>query len=238
MSAHTGHPSNLNSGRPNAPMHMAGQGGGRPRTMILGMAACALGFYGFYRLQFTKQDRSHASANPAEMPTWQFRHAQQAPEFNERVSSPGGTGTNLRPRGSSAQEPAGAQFLHASPVRSGGAGGGAASSDMVSSGSRHTEGRGKESGGANEKGGESHAAAGASAEDPRGKNNSVQANKAAGEHDMNVVASIMSALHGHPSEGTQNENGHVGQPAPVRRMNDRGGIYTKNSDYKDSYRRD
>ncbi|KAH9899267.1 hypothetical protein C8Q73DRAFT_815653 [Cubamyces lactineus] len=197
MSAHSGHTSNLRSGRPNAPMHAAGQGGGRPMTMILGMAACAVGFYGFYRLQFTKQDRSHASTDPAEMPTWQFRHAQQAPEFNERVSSPGGTGTNLRPRGSSAQEPSGAQFLHASPVPDG----------------EH-------------------------AEDPRGKNNSVKANKAAGEHDMNVVASIMSALHGHPSEGTQNENGHVGQPAPVRRMNDRGGIYTKNSDYKDSYRRD
>ncbi|KAI0654381.1 hypothetical protein C8Q70DRAFT_925866 [Cubamyces menziesii] len=194
MSAQPGHTSNLRSGRPNAPIHVATQGGGRPRTMILGMAACALGFYGFYRLQFTTQNRSHTSADPAEMPTWQFRHAQQTPEFNERVSSPGGTGTNLRPRGSSAQEPT--QFLHASP-----------------------------------RGGESHAAANASA-DPRDKN------KAAGEHDMNVVASIMSALHGRPSEGTQNENGHVGQPAPVKRMNDRGGIYTKNSDYKDSYRRD
>ncbi|KAJ8462633.1 hypothetical protein ONZ51_g10782 [Trametes cubensis] len=156
MSAQPGHTSNLRSGRPNAPIHVATQGGGRPRTMILGMAACALGFYGFYRLQFTTQNRSHTSADPAEMPTWQFRHAQQTPEFNERVSSPGGTGTNLRPRGSSAQEPT--QFLHASP--------------------------------------------------------------------------------GRPSEGTQNENGHVGQPAPVKRMNDRGGIYTKNSDYKDSYRRD
>ncbi|KAJ8481923.1 hypothetical protein ONZ51_g5704 [Trametes cubensis] len=236
MSAQPGHTSNLRSGRPNAPIHVATQGGGRPRTMILGMAACALGFYGFYRLQFTTQNRSHTSADPAEMPTWQFRHAQQTPEFNERVSAPGGTGTNLRPRGSSAQEPT--QFLHASPVRGGGTGGGAASSDMVSSGSRNTESRGNESGGATERGGESRAAANASAEDPRGKNNSVQANKAAGEHDMNVVASIMSALHGHPSEGTQNENGHVGQPAPVKRMNDRGGIYTKNSDYKDSYRRD
>ena len=46
--------------------------------MILGMAACALGFYGFYRLQFTTQNRSHTSADPAEMPTCTF----QWPRYN------------------------------------------------------------------------------------------------------------------------------------------------------------
>ncbi|KAL7277281.1 hypothetical protein ACG7TL_009137 [Trametes sanguinea] len=230
--AQQGHTSNLRSGNPNAAMHKAGQGGGSPRTMLFGMAAVAVGLYGFWRLQFVKQNRSHTSSDPGEMPTWQFRHAQQAPEFNERMSTPGGTGTNLRPRGTSAQEPAGAQYVHASPVRTDAGGGGAASSDIVGVGSREGGRRGLESAGANERGGESHA--------PAGDDGTVKAKGGDGEvrRDRGVVGSIMTALHGHPSQGTQNENGHVGQPAPVRRLNDRGGIYTKNSDYKDGYRRD
>ncbi|KAI8976600.1 hypothetical protein BD414DRAFT_422823 [Trametes punicea] len=197
MSTHDGHTSNLRSGNPNAPLHMARQGGGRGSVMIVGMAAVAAGLYGFWRLQFTTQDRSHASADPAEMPTWQFRHAQQAPEFNERMSSPGGTGTNLHPRGHSAQELPGAK-------------------------------RGLEAGGANERGGESHPS----------KEGTVKAKSKGGENDVDIVGSVMTALHGHPSQGTQNENGYVGEPAEPRRMNDRGGIYTKNTDYKDGYRRD
>ncbi|OSC97807.1 hypothetical protein PYCCODRAFT_1398222 [Trametes coccinea BRFM310] len=195
VNAQQGHTSNLRSGNPNAAMHKAGQGGGSPRTMLFGMAAVAVGLYGFWRLQFVKQNRSHTSSDPGEMPTWQFRHAQQAPEFNERMSTPGGTGTNLL-------------------------------------GSREGGRRGLESAGANERGGESNA--------PAGDDGTVKAKGGDGEvrRDRGVVGSIMTALHGHPSQGTQNENGHVGQPAPVRRLNDRGGIYTKNSDYKDGYRRD
>ncbi|CDO70390.1 hypothetical protein BN946_scf184999.g30 [Trametes cinnabarina] len=226
-----GHASNLRSGNPNAAMHRAGQGGGSARVMILGMAAVTLGFYGFWRLQFTKQDRSHTSSNPGEMPTWQFRHAQQAPEFNERMSSPGGTGTNLRPRGYSANEPAGAQYVHASPVRTEAGGGGAASSDIVGVGSRDGSRRGLESGGASERGGESHAPA--KEEDSKDGTVSAQNGGPEKSRDRGVVASIMTALN-----GTQNEDGHVGQPAPVKRLNDRGGIYTKNSDYKDGFRRD
>ena len=66
-----------------------------------------------------------------------------------------------------------------------------------------------------------------------------------------------SPYQGDPKAANQDSNGHVGEPAPPRRMNDRGGIYTKvrhlshsttllpqmlnraqNSDYKDSFRRD
>ncbi|KAI0370485.1 hypothetical protein BV20DRAFT_1052255 [Pilatotrama ljubarskyi] len=256
MSSQFDHAAKGASGRPNAPMHIAGQGG-RPRTVILGVAAVALGFYGFWRLQFYKQDRRHTGPDPAEMPTWQFRHAQQAPEFNERMSSPGGAGTNLHPRGSSAQAPGGATYLHAKPVGGDGEGGGAASSGMVGVGSRDGSRRGLESGGANERGGEStnsngHTGGGAGntmkssgrdagPDDPRGKDNHAQRRGDSGEesHPMrNAVATVMTALHGDPHEANQNSNGHVGEPAAPRRLNDRGGIYTKNSDYKDSYRRD
>ncbi|KAI0356035.1 hypothetical protein OH77DRAFT_1589513 [Trametes cingulata] len=267
MSAHYDHAAKGASGRPNAPMHTVGRGG-NPRTMVFGMAAVALGFYGFWRLQFSTQDRRHTSPDAAEMPTWQFRHAQQTPEFNERVSSPGGTGTNLRPRGSSAQEPAGAQYAHARPVGGDGAGGGAASSGMVGVGSRDGSRRGLESAGANERGGESTNRSGKNgedgksgsessgdgggvrdstmvapvksegADDPRGKDNHAQRRGEESHPVRNAVATVMTALHGDPREANQNSNGHVGEPAAPRRLNDRGGIYTKNSDYKDSYRRD
>ncbi|KAI0631167.1 hypothetical protein C8Q77DRAFT_1159864 [Trametes polyzona] len=231
MSAHAA--PNPRSGRPNAPMHTVGQGG-NPRTMILGMAGVAVGLYAFWRLQFYKQNRSHTSHNPGEMPTWQFRHAQQVPEFNERVSSPGGTGTNLRPRGSSAQEPSGASYVHATPVQETGSGGGAASSGMVGVGSRDGSRRGLESGGANERGGESHGAA----VDPRGKDNHAPTSGEETHPVRNVVSMVMTSLHGNGREKNQNSDGHVGQPAATTRKNDRGGIYTKNSDYKDGYRRD
>ncbi|KAI0763057.1 hypothetical protein BD413DRAFT_699634 [Trametes elegans] len=232
MSANPGHTSNLRSGNPNASMHLTGQGG-RPRTMIVGMALVAVGFYGFWRLQFMKQNRSHTSSNPAEMPTWQYRHAQQVPEFNERVSSPGGTGTNLRPRERGAQLN-GASLATAKPVDAkSSSGGGAATSNMVHVGSRESGGRGLESGGASERGGESHAA-----EDPRGKDNHVQTRGDETPAGRGVVASLLTAVQGDPRNGTQDENGHVGEPAGPRRMNDRGGIYTKNSDYKDGFRRD
>lgn len=109
--------------------------------MFLGMAGVALGLYGFWRLQFAKQNRSHASKNPADMPTCtrplsplsylpirrsrgragQFRHAQQVPEFNERMSTPGGAGTVSRAHAESNRpesEAAGASFAQAKAVDS------------------------------------------------------------------------------------------------------------------------
>ncbi|KAI0703667.1 hypothetical protein C8T65DRAFT_654709 [Cerioporus squamosus] len=218
MSAQPGHTSNLASGNPNAHMHMHGQGG-RPRTMILGMATVAAGLGAFWLLQFKKQNRSHTSSDPAEMPTWQFRHAQQAPEFNARVSTPGGTGTKYK-------------TAMPADTRNTPGGGGAASSGMVQARAPSDEGRGTGNGGSGERGGSKSASM-----DPRGKDNHAP-KRDDGTHDKGVVASIMTSLHGDPRKGTQNDNGHVGEPAPTPRMNDRGGIYTKNSDFVDGYRRD
>ncbi|KAI0754435.1 hypothetical protein C8Q80DRAFT_1341428 [Daedaleopsis nitida] len=223
MSAHGTAP-NPRSGRSNAQMHAHGQGGS-PRTLILGTAAVAAGLGAFWLLQFKVQNRSHNSNNPAEMPTWQYRHASQAPEFNARMSSPGGTETAVRNR----NEPT--QYKTAMPVDSKHApgGGGAASSGMVQAHAHGDGGRGLESGAASERGGES---------DPRGKDNHVMRKGEDGSNDKAVLSSIMTALHGDPKKTTQDADGHVGQPAPTRRMNDRGGFYTKNSDYKDGFRRD
>ncbi|KAI0716672.1 hypothetical protein C8Q76DRAFT_725165 [Earliella scabrosa] len=225
MSAHSGHASNLRSGNPNAHMHVHGQGG-RPMTMILGMAAVAAGLGGFWLLQWKVQNRRHDSPDAAEMPTWQFRHAQQAPEFNSRMSTPGGTNTVVRNR----NEPT--QYKTAMPVDKSTGGGGAASSGMVQAQAHGDGGRGLESGGSSERGGETGAV------DPRGHDNHAPKKNEEGSHDRGIVASILTALHGDPKTANQDSNGHVGEPAPPRRMNDRGGIYTKNSDYKDSFRRD
>ncbi|KAI0760325.1 hypothetical protein C8Q74DRAFT_1295504 [Fomes fomentarius] len=226
MGAHPGHTSNLRSGNPNAPMHTQGQGGS-PRTMILGMATVAAGLGAFWLLQWKVQNRRHDSPNAAEMPTWQFRHAQQAPEFNSRMSTPGGTHTVVPSR----QDPT--QYKTAKPAdtKDTSGGGGAASSGMVQAHASGDGGRGLESSGSSERGGEAGTA------NPREKDNAALQREDA-SHDRGVVSSIMTALHGNPKEATQDSEGHVGQPAPNRRLNDRGGMYTKNSDYKDSYRRD
>ena len=107
------------------------------QTMILGMAAVAAGLGGFWLLQWKVQNRRHDSPDAAEMPTCtlsqfcstaradslagQFRHAQQAPEFNSRMSTPGGTNTVVRNR----NEPT--QYKTAMPVDNSTGGGGAAS---------------------------------------------------------------------------------------------------------------
>ena len=158
----------------------------------------------------------------------QYRHAQQAPEINERVSTPGGaTKTSLEP-----PQP----VVGDVPVAEG------------------------------------SAAAAATAEH-QGSSSSASA-----RHDGGILASIMTFIQvsyrrrkhatfdtshaGSPvvSRATQKKSsgdGYVGQPAPIRRLNDRGGVYTKvlscaasgdpasiltplfqNSEYKDSYRRE
>ncbi|KAI0828588.1 hypothetical protein BC628DRAFT_1316221 [Trametes gibbosa] len=179
-------------GRPIAPLPTAGQGG-NPRTMILGMAGVALGLYGFWRLQFVKQNRSHGSQNAAEMPTWQFRHAQQVPEFNERMSAPGAMGTVPS---SSAQKSANAALVSGAGAGSDGA---AAASEATTA----------------------------------------QQVPAEVAHPVrNVVSAVMTSLHGNDRDHSQDAAGHISQPATQRRLNDRGGMYTKNSDYKDGYRRD
>ncbi|KAL1949113.1 hypothetical protein VTO73DRAFT_10919 [Trametes versicolor] len=187
---------NLRAARPTAPMPMVPQGGSG-KTMFLGMAGVALGLYGFWRLQFAKQNRSHASKNPADMPTWQFRHAQQVPEFNERMSTPGGAGTVSRTHAESNRpesEAAGASFA------------------------------------------QSKAADSAPAPMDTGVKESAQGERA---HPVrNVVASVMTTLSGSGRERAADAKGPVSQPADQRRINDRGGMYTKNSDYKDGYRRD
>ncbi|RPD61334.1 hypothetical protein L227DRAFT_562857 [Lentinus tigrinus ALCF2SS1-6] len=226
MSAQPGHASNLASGNPNARLHTNGQGG-RPRTMILGMATVAAGLGMFWLVQFKKQNRSHTSPDPAEMPTWQFRHAQQAPEFNARVSTPGGTSTNVR----SSKEPT--QYKVATPAdtKDTSSGGGVASSGMVQA--RAPSDGGHELGGnrSGSRGGEG------SAVDPRGKDNHAP-KRGDGSHDQGIVASILTSIQGDPRKGTQDSNGHVGQPAPVQRQNDRGAVYTKNTDFVDGYKRD
>ncbi|KAI0642718.1 hypothetical protein C8Q79DRAFT_983836 [Trametes meyenii] len=184
MSAAPGHTTNLHSGKPNTPMNIGGQGG-RPRTMIVGMGMVALGLYGFWRLQFAKQNRSHLASSPAEMPTWQFRHAQQSAEFNERMSSPGAAGAVANVDALSQQQAA----LNTDKVQT---------NSLEEGGMRRAISQGS---------------------------NKVK----------NVAASVLTTLHGDPSQANES---HVSQPAAPKRLNDRGGIYTKNSDYKDGYRRD
>ncbi|TFK84899.1 hypothetical protein K466DRAFT_577126 [Polyporus arcularius HHB13444] len=217
MSTQPGHASNRASGNPNAMMNTHGQGG-RPRTMILGMATVAAGLGMFWLLQFKKQDRSNSSPDPADMPTWQFRHAQQVPQFNDRVSSSGGTATNVR----NSKEPTQYKTTTTADVKDTPSGGGAASSQKAQD--TGTDARG--SGGSS-----------ANSMDPRGKDNHAP-KRGDDTNDRGVVASILTSLHGDPKKGTQNENGHVGEPAPTPRMNDRGGVYTKSSDFVDGYRRD
>ncbi|OJT14282.1 hypothetical protein TRAPUB_9142 [Trametes pubescens] len=188
MPINAGQAPNLRAARPSAPMPMVPQGG-NGKTMFLGMAGVALGLYGFWRLQFAKQNRSHSSANPAEMPTWQFRHAQQVPEFNDRMSATGKADSTSRARASSSPESVGASFVQAKPADS---------------------------------------APAESAAPPVEKAHPVR----------NVVASVLSTIHGSSRERGEDAKGPVGQPAEQRRINDRGGMYTKNSDYKDGYRRD
>ncbi|PIL23379.1 hypothetical protein GSI_14690 [Ganoderma sinense ZZ0214-1] len=54
--------------------------------------------------------------------------------------------------------------------------------------------------------------------------------------DRSILASILTFIRGDPKD--RSRDGYVGQPAQVRKLNDRGGVYTKNSEYKDSYRRE
>ncbi|KAI0676415.1 hypothetical protein C8Q78DRAFT_961659 [Trametes maxima] len=191
MSAAPGRTTNLHSGKPNAPMNMGSQGG-RPRTMIVGMGMVVLGLYGFWRLQFAKQNRSQLASSPAEMPTWQFRHAQQSAEFNERMSAPGATGA-------------------------------VANADVLS-----------------QSGGQPQPSTKASTTDKvqttSSEDGGVRRAISQGSNKVkNVAASVLTTLHGDPKEANDS---HVSQPAAPKRLNDRGGIYTKNSDYKDGYRRD
>ncbi|KAM5531604.1 hypothetical protein V8D89_014719 [Ganoderma adspersum] len=146
--------------------------------MVVGMATVAAGLGAFWMLQFRTQNR-----NPAEMSTWQYRHAQQAPEVNERVSTPGGGAkTSLEP-----PQPTGDVSAADRP-------GTATAGHQGSSGS------------------------------------------ASGRHDEGILASIMTYIQSDAKKSSG--DGHAGQPAPIRRLNDRGGVYTKNSEYKDSYRRE
>ncbi|KZT03793.1 uncharacterized protein LAESUDRAFT_761640 [Laetiporus sulphureus 93-53] len=45
-----------------------------------------------------------------------------------------------------------------------------------------------------------------------------------------IAASVLTAVNGTGSEETQADPRHVAAPSPPRRLNDRGMIYTKNSD--------
>lgn len=168
--------------------------------MILGMATVAAGLGAFWLLQWKVQNRRHDSPNAAEMPTCtclpfpcnfdadrlntgQFRHAQQAPEFNSRMSTPGGTHA-VRNR----QEPT--QYKTAMPAdtKDTSGGGGAASSGMVQAHASGDGGRGLESSGSSERGGEAGSA------NSRDKDNAALQREDA-SHDRGVVSSIMTALH-------------------------------------------
>ncbi|KAI1794413.1 hypothetical protein LXA43DRAFT_1116760 [Ganoderma leucocontextum] len=140
MNPHTAHShSKPHTSNPGTSRMSSQNQGGRPMTMVVGMATVAAGLGAFWMLQFRTQNRT-----PAEIPT------------------------SKNPKGSS-------------------------------SGLSHHDGPER--------------------------------------HGKGILASILTVIHGDPKD-TQNDDGHVGQPAPIRRLNDRGGVYTKNSEFKDSYRRE
>ncbi len=160
--------------------------------MILGMATVAAGLGMFWLLQFKKQNRSNSSPDPAEMPTcmfcshfrvrWliprrtgQFRHAQQAPQFNDRVSSSGGTATNVR----NSKEPTQYKTTTTADVKDTPSGGdGGASSQKVQDTGTDGGQRGSV----------------ANSMDPRGKDNHAP-KRGDDTNDRGVVASILTSMH-------------------------------------------
>ncbi|KAH9941765.1 uncharacterized protein BXZ73DRAFT_74946 [Epithele typhae] len=179
-----GRSSNLRSGNPNM-----GRQGGSPRTMVVAMATVAAGFGGWWMLQFRQQNRSHNSSDPAEMPTWQHRHAQQAPQTNESMSMPGhGAATSVR----------NANQQH---------------TQYTTSTTADTQDQSRD------------ATCGGSGGQSQGRE--LSGNRGA-------VGSVMSAIHG----SSKDSEGAKSQPVATSRTNDRGGMYTKSSDFKDSYRRE
>ncbi|EMD35498.1 hypothetical protein CERSUDRAFT_96614 [Gelatoporia subvermispora B] len=70
---------------------VAPSSGGNGRLMFVGMATVMSGLVGFYFLQFRTQGLRDSAKD---MPTWQFRHAQQDPNFNNTA-----TGGSLQHQG-------------------------------------------------------------------------------------------------------------------------------------------
>ncbi|KAH9855395.1 hypothetical protein C2E23DRAFT_815651 [Lenzites betulinus] len=140
---------------------------------------------------------SFFSLNKTSLTTFagQFRHAQQVPEFNERMSAPGVAGTTTS---ASAQKTA-KDFYANEPSAS-------RSADRIAA-----------------------AAESVAAQSPA---------EPVAHPVRDVVSAVMTTLHGNRREHKQDPTSHISQPATQRRLNDRGGMYTKNSDYKDGYRRD
>ncbi|EJF59530.1 hypothetical protein DICSQDRAFT_171930 [Dichomitus squalens LYAD-421 SS1] len=208
------------SGRANAAMHASGTGG-RLTTMGVGMATVAVGLGAFFYMQMAK-----VSHDPNTMPTWQYRHALQAPEHMSRTSSPGGTQTSVR----NSKEPT--QYLPTNPVGTTSKhSGGQSGSGLVQTSAPADTGKPRGSAGAYEDGNE-EPSTGKGSQVGSGQNGSNNI----GRNDRGIVSSVLTKLHGDPKQEDQSR--YQGQPAQSTRLNDRGGQYTKNSDFKDSYRRD
>ncbi|PCH35314.1 hypothetical protein WOLCODRAFT_166198 [Wolfiporia cocos MD-104 SS10] len=52
-----------------------------------------------------------------------------------------------------------------------------------------------------------------------------------------VMSSLLTAAHGKGSDEIQTKRADISQPVATSRLNDTGKMYTKNSDYTDSYKR-